>query len=157
MPRLHSIIRPSWKHKGRSLHLRGSQSKHVVASRTLWVLKPQNSLQETLSVVSVLCKHHSIMESILVQLLNRPTKQFNRETLSLKKLCCEVIVSIFHVLCPHPQLQCQMPGNHFPSMKIQNTKPVIILSFTINCNSISHDELLWHYGAFRCTPKGLRL
>lgn len=68
-----------------------------------------------------------------------------------------MVAPVFHVLCPTPSLQCQMPGNLFPSMKIRckTKKPVIILSFNINYKSISHDELMWHYVAFRCTPKGL--
>ena len=59
-----------------------------------------------------------------------------------KKLCCKMIVSVSHVLCPYPSLQCHMPGNLFPSMQVQNRKPVIILPFNINYNSISHDELM---------------
>lgn len=70
-----------------------------------------------------------------------------------------MIAFILHLLCPHPSLQCQMPGHLFESMKIQaqNKKPVIILSFNINYNSISHDELMLHYVACKCIPEGLWL
>ena len=100
----------------------------------------------------------AIMENVVVQIPKMLTKQFNREMLSLKKkLCCEMIVSVFHVLCPYLSLQSRMPGTLFPSMHVQNRKPVIILPFNINYSSIRHDELMWHYVAFRCTPKGLWL
>lgn len=70
-----------------------------------------------------------------------------------------MIAFILQLLCLHPSLQCQMPGHLFASMKIQtsNKKLVIILSFNINYNSISHDELMLHYVAFKCIPKGLWL
>lgn len=70
-----------------------------------------------------------------------------------------MIAFVLHLLYLHTSLLCQMPGYLFAGIKIQakNKKPVIILSFNINYNSISHDELMLHYVAFKCIPKGLWL
>lgn len=49
----------------------------------IWALKPQNSLQETITLISVLFEHHSMMENVLVQIPNQPTKQFKRKNAEL--------------------------------------------------------------------------
>ena len=75
----------------------------------------------------------------------------------LKTSQCKMIAFVLHLPCPRASLPGHMPEHLFAGIKTpaKTKKTVIILSFNINYNSISHDELMLHYVAFKCIPKGL--